>query len=320
LLAVVLVASAGCGAAAPGASEAQGVVSPVAEAPTPTLPVTVSSADGRDVTVTDVSRILPLWGNLSETVFALGLGDHVVGRDISATFEGVQDLPLVTTGHDISAESVLSVQPTVVLAQTDSGPPEALDQIRANGVPVVVFDEPTSIDDVIPRIESIAAALGVPEAGRELADRTQGELDAAEATVPHDGDEPTVAFLYLRGSAGVYLLGGKGSGADSMIEAAGGVDAGTAIGLTNPFTPITSEAMVKAAPDAILVTTTGLESVGGIDALLAMPGIAQTPAAANRRVVALEDGLLYSFGSRSADALRQLVEQLYGGGGSADAG
>jgi iron complex transport system substrate-binding protein len=317
---VLLLAAGACGAAAPGASEAKGEVSPITEAPTPTLPVTVPSADGRQVTVDDVSRILPLWGNLSETVFALGLGDNVVGRDVSATFEGVQDLPLVTTGHDISAESVLSVQPTVVLAQTDTGPPEALDQLRANGVPVVVFDEPTSIDDVIPRIESIAAALGVPEAGQELADRTQGELDAAEATVPHDGDEPTVAFLYLRGSAGVYLLGGEGSGADSMIEAAGGVDAGTAIGLANPFTPITSEAMVKAAPDAILVTTSGLDSVGGIDALLAMPGIAQTPAAADRRVVALEDGLLYSFGARSADALRQLVEQLYGGGGTDDAG
>ena len=107
----------------------------------------------------------------------------------------------------------------------------------------------------------------------------------------------------MRGQAGVYLIAGPGSGADSMIEAAGGIDAGTAIGLDHPFTPFTSESLVEAAPDVILMTTTGLESVGGIDGLLDIPGIAQTPAGEQRRIVTVEDGLLYSFGPRTPDAL-----------------
>jgi len=312
-------AGSGDGAAgSPGGTDKLAVPE-VRDGAAPALPVTVDSADGRSVTVTDISRIVVLQGNIAEVVFALGLGDHVVGRDISATFDEAADVPLVTRAHDVSAESVLSLRPTVVLADTDTGPSEAIDHIRNVGVPLVVFDTATRIDQIGPRIEAVAAALGVAPTGEELAADTEQAL----ADVTHDiaaDDRPSVAFLYMRGQAGVYLMGGKGSGADSMIVAAGGIDAGTAIGLTNPFTPITSEAMVKAAPDAILVTTTGLESVGGIDALLAMPGIAQTPAAANRRVVALEDGLLYSFGSRSADALRQLVEQLYGGGGSGGSG
>jgi len=120
-----------------------------------------------------------------------------------------------------------------------------------------------------------------------------------------------VAFLYLRGQAGVYLLGGRGSGADSMIAAAGATDAGTAIGLDRPFTPITSEALVDAAPDVILMTTTGLESVGGIDGLLQIPGIAETPAGRDRRIVTEEDGLLYSFGPRTPQALTDLIAELY---------
>ena len=76
----------------------------------PSLPVTVASADGRTVTVADVSRIIPLQGNLAEIVFDLGLGDHVVGRDISATFDEASHLPLVTRAHDVSAESVLSLR------------------------------------------------------------------------------------------------------------------------------------------------------------------------------------------------------------------
>lgn len=311
LLLLVLVLTS-CGVASSvGSPIEDGVeVTPVATAPVPDLPAEVVSADGSTITVTDASRILPLWGNLTEVVFALGLRDNVVGRDVSATFPGAEDLPVVTRAHDVSVEAVLSLEPTVVLAQTDTGPPEALDQIRAAGIPVVVLEMPTSIDDITPRIRAIAAALGVSEAGEALIERTQGEIDAVRDAIP-DGPTVRVAFLYLRGQAGVYLLGGEGSGADSMIAAAGGEDAGTAIGLDRPFTPMTSEAMVEAAPEVLLLTVSGLQSVGGISELLAMPGIAQTPAAAERRVVTVEDGVLYSFGSRTPLALAELIEKIH---------
>ncbi len=286
-------------------------LAPVAVSEEPALPATVTSADGSEVTVTDASRILPLWGNLAEIVFSLGLGDRVVARDASATFAEAGGLPVVTRGHDVSAESVLSLRPTIVLAQTDTGPPEALDQIRGAGVPVLVLDTPTSVDDSIARITTVAEALGVPQAGEALAARTAAEIDAALAAVPADAEPPRIAFLYMRGSAGVYLLGGPGSGADSMIAAAGGVDAGSWMGLDRAFTPLTSEALVTAAPDAILMTTTGLASVGGLDGLVAIPGIAQTSAGRDRRVITVEDGLLYSFGARTPLAIAEIVRQLY---------
>jgi len=282
--------------------------------PSPHLPVTVTSADGREVTISDVSRIVPLWGNLSEVVFGLGLGDNIVARDSTATFAEAANLPIVTRAHDVSAESVLSLRPTVVLASADnSGPKSALDQIRNVGIPVVVFEDPESIDDVIPRIRAIAAALGVAAAGEVLVGQTESALAKVQADIPVSNDPIRVAFLYMRGNAGVYLLGGPRSGADSMIRAAGAIDAGTAMGLDNPFTPISSEALAEAAPDAILMTTSGLESVGGIEGLVRIPGIAQTPAGKERRVITLEDALLYSFGPRTPVALAELIERLYGG-------
>jgi iron complex transport system substrate-binding protein len=271
----------------------------------------VVSADGREVTVTDADRVVPLSGSLAEIVFALGLGDHVAARDVSTTFAEAEGLPLVTKAHDVSAEGVLSVGATVVLAQTDTGPPEALEQIRAAGVPVVVLDLPAGIDDIGPRIDAVGAALGVPTDAAALAARTADAIADVQGAIPTDGPTPKVAFLYMRGTAGVYLIAGDGSGADSMIEASGAIDAGTAMGLDKPFTPITSEALARAAPDVILMTTTGLESVGGIDGLLQIPGIAQTPAGRQRRVITEEDGLLYSFGARTPVALAALIEKLH---------
>jgi iron complex transport system substrate-binding protein len=304
-------ASAGERAAAAEKRLAENTVVPLeGPAPVPKLPVTVDSSDGRRVTVRDASRILPLNGGVAEIVFTLGLGDRVVGRDITATFAEAKQLPQVTKAHDVSAESVLSLRPTVVLADTDTGPEEAIDQIRDAGVPVVVLDPATKLADVNTRTTRIAEALGVPEAGKALNARVDGELAAAKAAVP-GGSRPKVAFLYLRGSAAVYLMGGKGSGADSLIAAAGAKDAGVAAGLDRPFTPLTSEALVKAQPEVILMMDKGLESVGGIDGLLAVPGVAQTPAGASRRVVTLEDGVLLGFGPRTPLVVDILVDRIH---------
>ncbi|MFC9506992.1 hemin ABC transporter substrate-binding protein [Streptomyces sp. NPDC057002] len=281
------------------------------KAPAPKLPVTVDSSDGRKVTVEDASRILPLNGGVAEIVFTLGLGDQVVGRDITATFAEAKKLPQVTKAHDVSAESVLSLRPTVVLADTDTGPDEALDQIRDAGIPVVVLDPATKLSDVTTRTTRIAEALGVPDAGKALNRRMSDELAAARDAVP-EGSKPKVAFLYLRGSAAVYLIGGKGSGADSLIEAAGAVDAGTEAGLDKPFTPITTEALAQAQPDVILMMSKGLESVDGIDGLVKIPGIAQTPAGMNRRVVDVEDGVLLGYGPRTPLVIDILVDRIHG--------
>lgn len=312
----------GCGASgassgtrtgtAKGQRAAADRVEPLPGTPESRLPVTVRSADGHDVTVTATDRIVPLTGSLSEVVFGLGLGGRVVARDITATFEQARELPVVTRAHDVSAESVLSLKPTLVLAETTTGPAEAVAQIRAAGVPLVVLDPAKKLADVGTRIDKVAAALGVRAAGDRLRERTAQRLDEVRKGIPGGGArKPRVAFLYLRGSASVYLMGGAGSGADSLIEAAGGVDAGKESGLKKDFTPLTSEALAKAAPDVILVMSKGLASVGGVDGLLKIPGVGQTPAGMDRRVASVDDGVLLNFGPRTDAVLKTLVEQIH---------
>jgi iron complex transport system substrate-binding protein len=90
-----------------------------------------------------------------------------------------------------------------------------------------------------------------------------------------------------------------------LIEHLGAIDVG-AQKFKDPFSPITSEALIATNPEIILVMSKGLESVGGIDGLVSLPGISQTPAGKNRAVIAVDDSLLLSFGPRTPDLLRQL--------------
>ncbi|WP_083449395.1 heme/hemin ABC transporter substrate-binding protein [Actinoplanes rectilineatus] len=289
-------------------------VTPLSPAPAPRLPVTVDSADKRKVTVTSAERILAvnLYGSLAEIVFSLGLGDRVIGRDTSTTFPAAAKLPLVTPqGHDLSAEAVLDLNPTVLLADDTIGPATVLDQIRDAGIPVVIVDDEQSLETIPEHIRAVAGALGVPAAGEQLVTRVRSEIEAAEKTAPAQGEPLRIAFLYVRGTAGVFLIGGDGAGSDSMIEAIGAVDAGTAAGLKK-FRPLTSEGLINAAPDVILVMTEGLNSVDGVDGLLELPGVAQTPAGINRRIVDMDDGILLNFGARTGKAVEALATAVYG--------
>ncbi|WBB95969.1 MULTISPECIES: ABC transporter substrate-binding protein [unclassified Solwaraspora] len=289
-------------------------VTPLDPAPQPALPVTVTDAAGDRVTVTDAGRILAvnLYGSIAEIVFSLGLGGRVVGRDTSTDFPAAANLPLVTPGgHDLSTEAVMALDPSVVLLDDSIGPPEVLDQLRAAGIPVVRIGDEQSLAAVPVHIREVAAALGVADAGEALVARVEGEIAAARDGIADDAERPRVAFLYLRGTAGVYLMGGEGAGSDAMIAAAGGEDAGTTIGLAR-FRPLTSEGLINAAPDIILVMTKGLESVGGVDGLVAMPGVAQTPAGQQRRIVDMDDTVLLNFGTRTGKAIQALARAIHG--------
>jgi len=297
-------------------------VMPVTDAPEQTLPATVESHDlsgDTTVTVDSTERILALdiAGSIAATVFGLGFGDSVVGRDVSTTFPEAVDLPVVTSGgHSVNSEAILALRPTVVITDGTIGPTDVVLQLREAGISVVFVDVDPDLDGVEDLTTQVAAALGAPEAGELLAARTAASIDDTisqiAAIAPTDpADKLRIAFLYLRGNAGIYYLFGEGSGADVLVDALGGVDVAAEIDWTG-MKPMTDEALVAANPDLILVMTDGLESAGGVDGLLeTKPAIGLTNAGKNRRFVDMADGEILSFGPRTPGVLDALARAIY---------
>lgn len=278
----------------------------------PQLPVTVTDVDGNEMVIEDVSRLVVLNGTITEVVFALGLGDHVVGVDVTSTYPPeALELPDVGVQIALSAEGIVSLGPTLVLGTTFAGPPEVIEQVRGTGIPVLIIPDYNSLEDIEVKIMRIATALGVPRRGEQLAAETLASIAEAAATAEGAASSPRVAFVYLRG-AQTQLIGGDGAGATSLIEAAGGIDVGVEAGVEG-FTAITPEALVTANPDVILVFSTGLDSVGGVDGLLRIPGMAQTEAGRNRAVVDFDGQYLLGYGPRTGAVLAELIAAIYPG-------
>lgn len=250
-------------------------------------------------------------GTLGSIVFALGLGSHVVGRDRSTTFPSASALPYVTeTGHAINPERVLAQNPSTVLVTEDATPAGAVDQLRAAGIPVEVFTGKRSIAGNSALMTDVAAALGVQAAGAALVARTEKQVAEAKALIPTPSGDPTIGFLYIRGEH-LILLAGPGSGADDLIAALGGRDAGTKAGLSTAFTQVSAESMIRANPETILVMTQGAESVGGMDKVLQLPAIADTDAGRHKRIVEMDETQILMFGPDTGLVLSALAKSIY---------
>ena len=236
--------------------------------PTPTpepepLPVTVVDVHGNEVVVEDVSRIVSLNGDITEVIFALGLGGNVVAVDTSATYPAeALALPKIGYQRRLSVEGVLSMSPTVVIGNTNAGPPDALEQIRSTGVPVFIIDNVATLDGGPRKIRAVAEALGVPDAGEEIASALEAEIEEVKVASAKAEERPTAVFLYMRGLDSLFLIG-QDHLSHELFEASGAVSGAGEIGVMAPYIPLTAEALAATDPDCIVVLSAGLQSVGG---------------------------------------------------------
>lgn len=289
------------------------------QVPTSQLPVTVTDMQGTEVTVTDTSRILAvdMYGTTSRIVYRLGLGDNLVGRDTSTNFPQAEHLPMVTVGgHDLTAEAILALDPSVIITDTSLGPWDVVLQMRESGIPVVVVDSQRNIHNVAPMVGQVADALGIPERGKELAQEVESEINTKVAQIAKvapqaPAEKLRMVFLYVRGDSGVYYMFGQGSGADTLITALGGIDVSKEIGWEG-MRPISDEGLISAAPDVIFVMSKGLNSAGGVDGLIeSLPAVAQTPAGEKKRIIDMDDTQILSYGPATADILDALAVATY---------
>ena len=270
---------------------------------------TISQDDVRSISLTTkapltVSRVVVLANGVAEIIQSLNAQSIIVGRDISSTEDSLADIPIVTSGHQVLPEKVIALKPELVLIDASTGPKAAIETIKAAGISVVETPESWSLQDLPIKVRAAGKAIGAQEQAEELVKQINQSLNAAEVK-----NSPRVAFLYLRGTSSVYLIGGAGSGADSLLTAIGAIDVGAQT-LDRPFNTLTAESLAALNPDVILVMSKGLESVGGIEGLLKLPGVAQTRAGKNSAVIDVDDSLLLSFGPRTPSLVDALAKAL----------
>ena len=254
----------------------------------------------------DAKNIVAIGGPVTEIIFALGAGDRVVARDTTSVYPNeVHSLPDVGYMRRLSAESVLSVAPDLIVTRDTAGPPEALDQLRAASVPMVEVHDGFSPDSTVNAILTIGEALGKTDEASALAYDVEAKF-AALMNDTANGPKPRAMFI-LSTRGGRLNVAGRGTGAHGVIKLAGAVNVmGEAF---EGYKPASEEAIIQAAPDVIVMMSSGNGHTAKADEILSMPAISQTPAG-EMGAFALVNSAALGFGPRTPGLVSELRAKI----------
>lgn len=245
--------------------------------------------------------VVSIDGAITEIVYALGASERLLAVDTTSRFPAqAQDLPQVGYMRQLSAEGILSLRPTLVLASKDAGPETVFEQLTAAGIRIVRIEAADSLNGVISKVEQVAQALDRNAEGQALVADIRARTQAAIARIPQV-ESPKTLFLLGASGRGVMAAGAH-TKAQALLDM---------LSIKNVFThdgykPISAEGAVQAAPDIVLVGHTGPADTSALEQTLAM-----TPASQNGRIYAIDVGLALGFGPRLADALEAISLLIY---------
>ncbi|MFB0537997.1 MAG: ABC transporter substrate-binding protein [Anaerolineae bacterium] len=305
---LIVVALLAVTAACSPAPEPQPTNTPVPPlTPTPelaTFPMTITDDLGTEVTIeAEPQRIVSMAPNHTEILYALGLGDKVVGVTEYCNYPPeAQEKPKVGGFSNIDLEQVVGLNPDLVLGTSihaqSVGP-----ALAERGLKVVLIN-PETVDDVLEKIVLVGRVAGREEAATTLADELRGHIEATMAKVQKAEHKPRV---YWELSNDLYTAG-PGSFIDDLITRSGGIN--IAADAKEQWPQLNLEVLILADPEVIVLADHPYgETVEGVKA---RPGWADISAVKNHRIVEiLDDNLVSRPGPRMAEALEFVAKALH---------
>ena len=270
--------------------------------------ITVHDARDRDVRIENPARTISIGGAITEILYALGFEDRLAGVDATSLYPpaALRDKPNVGYMRQLSAEGVLGLNPSLVLAVQGSGPKETMDLLDAAKVPLVLVPETFSEAGLLDKIKIVGHAMGADPRAECLAAAV--ERDLAQLRALRAGVTTPVRVMFVMSLLnGRAMTAGNNTAANEIIKLAGGVNA---IDGYDGYKIISDEAIVAAKPDVVLAIQRGKDTLEA-EAVYRHPGFALTPVAANRTFISMEGLYLLGFGPRTAAAAHDLSIKLY---------
>ena len=245
-------------------------------------------------------RIVSLAPSVTETLFAVGAGESVVGTtDLSDFPPEAQKIDRVGSYMKPNVEVVVAHRPDVVIAVPSPGNRESVEALMGLGLRVVVVEEGPRLEDVMRSIHTIGAEAGRAEKARELADRMQRRIDAVRERVR---GLPKKRVLMVVGE-NPFVAVGDGNLLDELLRAGGADNVAAGLG---QWPRLSVEYVIKSAPEIIIDS-----SMGDENADLSFYRDLGLEAVRRRRVHAVRLDEVLRPGPRLADGLEKLARLIH---------
>lgn len=247
-------------------------------------------------------RVTTLGAGITEISFALGAGEQVIAVDQSSQYPPqVADLPQVGYVGAVSAEGILSVNPSLIIASDRLGPPAVVEQLRRTRIPIHIFPNANDRESLESTIFSLGELLHRQQQAKDLWQEIAADLDEAESRAARAERRPRVTFLM--GNAGTPLAAGTQTQAHGMITLAGGQNLFQGF---QGYKSVSEEALLTAGPDWVLVAAhqpTEDDCPRQILRSMGLPNLARDP---SQKMALIDIANFLTFGPRVGESVSEL--------------
>jgi iron complex transport system substrate-binding protein len=252
-------------------------------------------------------RIVSMAPNITEILFALGLGGHVVGVTRFCDWPPeTKEIAKIGGLVDPNAEVVRSLEPDLVVAFRGN-PLRLLDRLGRLGVPVFVLDIGRGLDALFPLVEKIGRVTRTEDRAAALVAGLRARVEAVDAALRETARRPDVLVLLY--GQGLWTCGGE-SYVNDLIVRAGGTNVAAA--LPKKWALYNRERIIRDDPDVIFILArTEADFAAGRASFALMPGMAGVKAVRAGRVFALDENAASRFGPRLVDTLARMAALLH---------
>ncbi len=252
-------------------------------------------------TARDPARISVAGGSLTEILYRLGAEKQIVAVDSTSNYPPeASKLPSIGYVRNISAEGILSLYPTLILGEDDIGPPAVLAQVHAMGIDIEILTEEHSAQGIIDKIRCIGSIIGESGKANELIKQFMlPRIDELNILTKKGRLANKKILFILSLQAGSPIVGGTGTSAGGLISMTGSSNAMADVA---GWKATSTEAIISAAPDFIVISRRGLNTFGELDEMRLHPALRFTPAAKAGNIVVMDGMQMLGFGPRTLDA------------------
>jgi len=248
-------------------------------------------------------RVVSLKPSITDTIYALGLGDTLVG--VTKYCEVPKGKPRPEVAADYTrpyTERIIALTPDIVLGSQENSSRRSIESIERAGIAVKLFPF-TSLDESLASIEGIAETLGSPDKGRLLSKRVVDELNALKRRF---GNRRPLKAVVVWGQRPL-IIAGPGTYMDEAIPYIGLKNVAASISVKYPKVGL--EQLIAFDPDVIIDLS--MDSQAGSNSQRPWTGVGTIKAVREGRVIAMDPGL-FRAGPNIPNALEKLAARIYG--------
>ncbi|WP_066059056.1 ABC transporter substrate-binding protein [Robertmurraya korlensis] len=307
LLVLSLGILAGCGSTTEKAEDNKNTEGQTEQSEQAAFPVTIKDALDNEVVIEEEPKsIISLMPSNTEIVYALGLGEKVVGLTTNDTYpEETADVEKVGD-FTVDIEKVISLNPDLVLAHESSAASSeaGFQQMKDAGITVFIVNDAVNYDDVYNTIDVIGQLTGATEKADALTEDMKTKLDEIKEKAATITEKKKV-YIEISPAPDIYTVG-KNTFMDVMLQT---INAENAMGDLEGWPSVDQESILERNPDVIIATYNYVEDPAG--QITSREGWADLTAVKNKQVVEVHPDLVNRPGPRLVEGVEELAKAVY---------